>query len=85
MRTIKTKGRPLRRHPLPDTEPSTDRVFLRLIQDLHTARRAQRQIKRGELPQSQRDAAESLERGAFHHLFNYLNAHAWVRSNDRDA
>jgi hypothetical protein len=85
MRTIKTKGRPLRRHPLPDIEPSTDRVFLRLIQDLQTARRTQRQIKRGELPQSKRDAVEDLERGAFRHMLAYLGARAWCRTNDRDA
>jgi hypothetical protein len=62
-----------------DVEPSTDRVFIRLIKDLQLARRAQEDIRDGKLSKSKRDAAEDLERGAFRHLFNYLDAKAWTR------
>jgi hypothetical protein len=61
-----------------DTKPCTDAVFLRLIQDLQTARRAKRKISKGLLPQSKRAAAEDLERGAFRHLIRYLDAKAWT-------
>jgi hypothetical protein len=86
MRTLKTRGRPLKcREPIRDIEPSSDPVFTRLIRDLQLAKRAQKQIARGEISESKRDAATDLERGAFQHMFNYLNARAWVRTNDSDA
>jgi hypothetical protein len=81
-------GRPVRvarEYLKRDTEPSVDPVFCRLIQDLQLARRTIEQIEMGDLPECNRAAAHDLERGAFQHLFNYLSARAWVRTNDRDA
>jgi hypothetical protein len=68
----------VRRQPVPDTEPSHDPVFVRLIRDLQLAKRAQRKA-------SKRAVAIELERGAFFHMCNYLDARAWCRTNDRDA
>jgi hypothetical protein len=82
MRIVKTKGRPLRRHPLPDIAPSTDPVFTRLIKDVQQAKRV---LDREFVTRRKYDAALDLERGAFQHMFNYLNARAWVRTDDTDA
>ena len=67
---------------VPDLQPSEDRVFTRLILDLQLASRVQKEIALGVRPNKQLCDAETLDRGAFDHLFNYLNARAWVRKDD---
>jgi hypothetical protein len=69
---------------IPDLQPSQDPVFTRLILDLQLARRVQQQVARGMRPQTELCDAITLERGAFQHLFNYLNARAWVRTKELD-
>jgi hypothetical protein len=65
-------------------ELCADPVFVRLLWDVAMSRRVKDKIQRGLLPKENFDDADDLERGAFQHLINYLDAKAWVRSTPDD-
>jgi hypothetical protein len=82
----KPKLRPSRqRLKLTPTKPEpADPVVTRLMLDIQLACRSKHKVACGLIDQDALGDADALERGAFQHLFNYLNAKAWVRSKPDD-
>jgi hypothetical protein len=66
-----------------DDQPA-DPVVTRLLLDIQLACRSRYKVARGLLEPDALDDANDLERGAFIHLANYLDAKAWVRTKPDD-